>query len=62
MYLDPAVRAGIFSLHVSAKEKEITTGLAALKDEIDSGKIHEIIKQYESDGGDYLFEVGEKHA
>jgi len=60
MYLNPAVRAGISSFHVSANEKEITTGLAALKADIDSGKIQKIIKQYESDGGDYLFVVGEK--
>lgn len=62
MYLDPAVRAGISSFHVSTTEEEVTQGLKALKCDIDSGKINDIIQDYESDMGDYLFVVGEKQS
>lgn len=60
MYLDPQIRAGISSFHVSANEEEVRTGLKALEADIYSGKIEQIIQQYEHDGGDYLFVVGEK--
>jgi len=60
MYLDPSVRAGISSFHVSVDEDELTAGLALLAHDIDSGKINDIINDYESDGGEYLFVVGEK--
>lgn len=60
MYIDPMVRAGISSFHVSANEQEIKGGLAMLEADIASGKIKDIIQQYENEGGDYLFVVGEK--
>ncbi len=62
MYLDPMVRAGISSFHVSANAEETAKGLAQLESDIASGKINDIINQYESDIGEYLFVVGEKHA
>lgn len=60
MYLDPQVRAGISSFHVSANEEEVAAGIKALETDISSGKIEQIIQQYGHDGGDYLFVVGEK--
>ena len=59
MYLDPAVRAGISSFHMSASKQEITTGLARLEVDIASGAIAEVIQRYENEGGDYMFVVGE---
>lgn len=60
IYLDPAVRAGISSFHLFAHEDEITLGLVKLKENIHTGKINEIIKQYETPIGDYTFVVAEK--
>lgn len=60
MVLDPKIREGISSFHVSANQEEVNSGLAELQDDIASGKIQEIIQNYENNGGDYLFVVGEK--
>jgi len=60
MYLDPLVRAGISSFHVSSYGNEVEVGLVKLKHDIDTGRIQEVIKQYENSLGDYLFVVAEK--
>lgn len=61
MYLDPMVRAGISSFHVSTNGEETKQGLESLEVDIKSEKINEIIQQYESNIGEYLFVVGEKN-
>ncbi len=60
MYLNPSVRAGISSFHVSSYGKEVECGLEKLKQDIDTGKIQEVIQQYENAFGDYLFVIAEK--
>ena len=60
MYLDPIVRAGISSFHVSSYGNEVEIGLAKLISDIDTGRVHEIIQQYENSLGDYLFVIAEK--
>lgn len=61
IYLDPAIRAGISSFHLSDYGNEIRDGLDRLKRDIDTGKIKEIMAAYESKNGDYLFVVGQKN-
>ena len=61
IYLDPKVRAGISSFHVSSNENEIENGLSELQKDIATGAVKEIIQQYESDTGDYLFMTGDKN-
>jgi hypothetical protein len=41
---------------------EVERGLSELRNDIDHGKIDEIIKSYENDFGDYLYIVGRKPA
>lgn len=59
MYLDPVVRAGISSFHVSSYGNEVELGLVRLQQDIETGKIQEIIRRYENSLGDYLFVVAE---
>ena len=60
LYLDPNVRAGISSFALCQNQQEIDAGLERLRKDIDSGKIHEIIKAHEFDLGDYVFVVSHK--
>ncbi len=60
IYLDPMVRQGISSFHLSVDPEELKLGLNQLKSDIKTGKIQEVIENYENDLGDYLFLVAEK--
>lgn len=60
IYLDKHVRSGISSFHVSTNEDEIRSGLQKLKNDIDSGGINQVIKDHESNLGDYMFISGQK--
>jgi hypothetical protein len=60
MYLDPLIRQGISSFHLSINEDELTQGLTRLSKDIETGYISDIIDTYESDIGDYLYVVGSK--
>lgn len=60
MYLDFLIRQGISSFHLSVNADELAQGLARLSKDIETGDINDIIHQYESDVGDYLFMVGSK--
>jgi ubiquinone/menaquinone biosynthesis C-methylase UbiE len=59
-YLIPEIRNGASSFTVYAAAGEVEGGLIALEKDINSGKIHDIMKQYENEKGDYLFFVAEK--
>lgn len=59
IYLDPMVRSGISSFPLAEDQEEIAIGCKKLEQDIRSGKIHEIIKSYESHLGDYAFVVCE---
>lgn len=56
-YLIPEVRDNISSFKVFSEKEEVKQGLLKLETDIKSGKINEIIKDYENDDGDYLFFV-----
>ena len=60
LYLDEKVRHGISSFSSLANKEEVEKGLSALRTDIPSGKIHEIIKCHENAIGDYLFVIGRK--
>jgi len=56
-YLDPRVLAGISCFAAAHDQHEITAGLGRLKHDIKSGRVTEIIRKYEWDGGDYMFTI-----
>jgi len=60
LYLREEIRKGISSFASAEDPLEVQQGLLDLKKDIESGKIKEIIKSYESDKGDYFFVAGEK--
>lgn len=59
-YLRPEIRNGASSFTVYADPTEVQTGLILLEQDITSGKIKEVMKQYEKDLGDYMFMIAEK--
>jgi len=60
LYFNESIRHGISSFKALANNAEVKSGLIALRKDIDSGKIDEIIKSYENDFGDYLYIIGKK--
>ncbi len=60
LYLDEQVRSGISSFSSLAKIKEVENGLNALEKDLASGKIEEVIEDYQNEEGDYLFVAGQK--
>ena len=54
-YLNVEIRNGASSFTVYADEAEVQQGLIQLEEDIQSGKINSVIKDYENDLGDYLF-------
>lgn len=59
-YLKPEIRNGASSFTVYADPAEVEAGLIVLEQDIASGRINEVMKQYENDLGDYMFIVAEK--
>lgn len=59
-YLRPEIRNGASSFTVFATPEEVAWGLKALEKDIASGRINEVMQQYENDLGDYLFLIAEK--
>ncbi len=59
-YLRPEIRQNASSFSAFCEPEELRTGLAALERDIATGKINDIMKEYENDRGDYLFIVAEK--
>lgn len=55
IYFNPQIRHGISSFSALAHQPEVAAGLAALRADIDSGKMADIIQSYKNDKGDYLF-------
>lgn len=55
LYLNPTVRQGISSFSALANQKEVTTGLKQLEEDISTGLVSSIIQQYQNEEGDYLF-------
>ncbi|MEO1712879.1 MAG: class I SAM-dependent methyltransferase [Bacteroidota bacterium] len=61
-YFDQDIRQGISSFSSLSNRDEVENGLAALRKDMDSGKVIEIIQSYENDLGDYLYLIGQKPA
>ena len=55
LYFKPEVRSGISSFAAFANREEVEHGLEKLREDIESGKIEEVVEQWENDLGDYLF-------
>lgn len=60
MYFEEAIRHGISSFSALANQTEVENGLADLRQDIDSGKIEQIMQSYQNDLGDYLYVIGKK--
>ncbi len=60
LYLDPRFRAGISSFASLADDTEIESGLLCLADDIESGRIADVIGAAHHDDGDYLFISAER--
>lgn len=57
LYLDPRVRAGISAFACAQDQDEIAHGVERLAEDIRSGRIASVMRQYAWEGGDYMFTV-----
>ena len=60
MYLDEGVRRGISTFASLADPGEVASGCLRLGEDIQSGRINEVIAAYENVEGDYMFVVATK--
>jgi len=60
IYLRPEVRAGISTFANLASEEEVSEGCRRLEQDIQSGRINQVIADYATPGGDYVFVAAEK--
>lgn len=60
MYFDQNIRNGISSFSSLSNKLEVKRGLSALQSDIDSGKINQIVSEYENQLGDYLYIIVRK--
>jgi len=54
------IRSGISCFADAPDQQEIARGLQQLADDIESGRIKEVISKFKYDGGDYMFTVAER--
>jgi SAM-dependent methyltransferase len=59
-YLDPHIRSGISFFADALDQEEVARGLQRIADDIESGRINDVIAKYAWDGGDYMFTVAER--
>ena len=59
-YLDPRIRSGISSFADAPDQEEVERGVQRIADDIQSGRINDVIRKYAWDGGDYMFTVAER--
>lgn len=59
-YLDARIRSGISSFADAPDPDEIARGVDRLADDIESGRINDVIRRFAYDGGDYMFTVAER--
>lgn len=62
LYLRSEVRRGISSFSSLANKEEVESGLYQIQQDMESGKIEEIMESHENELGDYLFIIGKKEA
>lgn len=60
VYLDPRIRAGSSSFASLADPHEVEHGCRRLAEDIECGRISEVIASYHHEEGDYLFVVAEQ--
>jgi hypothetical protein len=60
IYLDPRVRAGISTFAALANAAEVEDGCRRLSQDIQSGRLAEVVATYQHTHGDYLFVISEK--
>ena len=60
IYLRPEVRPGISTFANLASEEEISDGCRRLEQDIASGRINQVVADYSTPDGDYVFVVAEK--
>lgn len=60
IYLQPEVRAGISTFANLASEEEVSEGCRQLEQDIQSGRINQVIADYATPSGDYVFVAAEK--
>ena len=60
LYLREDIRRGISSFSNLANKDEVEKGLRRLAEDIESGKISEVIENHKNEIGDYVFIVAEK--
>lgn len=60
LYLDVHIRNGISSFSSLSNKEEVEKGLSDLRLDIKTGKVHEIMTNYENSFGDYLYLIGRK--
>ena len=60
LYLREEIRRGISSFSNLANHEEVEKGLHRLSEDIESGKISEVIEKHKNDIGDYIFIVAGK--
>ena len=60
MYFREDVRRGISSFSLISKQEEVKEGLIKLRQDIDSGKVLQVMKDHDNNMGDYLFLVAKK--
>ena len=59
-YLDPSIRSGISSFADAPDQDEIARGVQRIADDIESGRIRDVMRKFAYDGGDYMFTVAER--
>jgi ubiquinone/menaquinone biosynthesis C-methylase UbiE len=59
-YLDPRIRSGISAFADAPDQQEIVRGVQRIADDIESGRIKDVIRNFAYDGGDYMFTVAER--
>jgi ubiquinone/menaquinone biosynthesis C-methylase UbiE len=57
MYLDAGIRANISTFAALADPAEVARGCASLARDIQTGRISDVAKAYQSSGGDYMFVI-----
>jgi SAM-dependent methyltransferase len=60
IYLDPRVRSGISTFAALADAAEVQDGCRRLSQDIQSGRLAEVMAGYQQAQGDYLFVISEK--
>jgi len=59
IYLDPQVRSGISTFRLFAEDEELNRGCERLKQDIETGDVNDVCREFENELGDYLFIIAQ---